>query len=205
MMKMSMLLKAKTRLIFSNNWLDNIKFKAHTDYDLAGNVDAIAIKSQSGSVYDFYRNDPLELPKNFKFTALYHKIKEVKSLVDYYEFETTRIRIHKQDPKQVIPLHVDGNNIAAKSKEDYRLRLITALTEDKDFIYRFRINGAVSIFSLKQGESILFDPDLVEHSMENNSEVFTRFALVQIFKAYPISAWLKDFLYNKKDVIINEY
>jgi hypothetical protein len=110
-----------------------------------------------------------------------------------------------KSPKQVIPLHVDGNNTAAKTKEDYRLRLITALTESKDFIYRFRVNGAVSIFSLKQGESILFDPDLVEHSMENNSDTEVRYALVQVFKAHPVSEWLKDFLYNKKDFIINEH
>jgi hypothetical protein len=200
-----MLLKAKTRLILQNNWVNQLKFKEHTDYDLAGNVDAIAIKSESGSVYDFYRSAPLELPENFKFTALYDKIPQVKALVDYFQFETTRIRVHKQEPKQVIPLHVDGNNTAVKNKEDYRLRLITALSESKDFIYRFKVNGAVSIFSLKQGESILFDPDLVEHSMENNSDSEVRYALVQVFKAHPVTDWLKDFLYNKKDFIINEY
>jgi hypothetical protein len=200
-----MLLKAKTRLILQNSWIKHLKFKEHTDYDLAGNVDAIAVKSESGSVYDFYRSAPVELPENFKFTALYSKIPEVKSLVDYFQFETTRIRVHKQEPRQVIPLHVDGNNTSAKSKDDYRLRLVTALTESKDFIYRFRANGADSIFSLKQGESILFDPDLVQHSMENNSDNEVRYALVQVFKAYPVSDWFKDFLYNKKDFIINEY
>jgi hypothetical protein len=200
-----MLLKAKTRLILQNSWVKQLKFKEHTDYDLAGNVDAIAIKSESGSVYDFYRSAPVELPENFKFTALYNKVPEVKNIVNYFKFETTRIRIHKQEPKQTIPLHVDGNNTSAKSKEDYRLRLVTALTESKDFVYRFKVKGTVSIFSLKQGESILFDPDLVEHSMENNSENDVRYALVQVFKAYPVSDWLKDFLYNKKDVNINEY
>jgi hypothetical protein len=51
-----MLLKAKTRLILQNSWIKHLKFKEHTDYDLAGNVDAIAVKSESGSVYDFYRS-----------------------------------------------------------------------------------------------------------------------------------------------------
>ena len=53
-----MLLKAKTRLEFDNNWVKQLKFVEHTDQDLAGHVDAISVKSESGSVFDFYRSNP---------------------------------------------------------------------------------------------------------------------------------------------------
>ena len=37
------------------SWLKKLKFVDHTDYDLKGNCFAIAIKSESGGVFDFYR------------------------------------------------------------------------------------------------------------------------------------------------------
>ena len=69
-----MLIKPKTTLVFENKWLDKLKFQDHTDYDLKGNCYAIAAKSESGGVYDFYRSDPIENPKDFKLTQLYYKV-----------------------------------------------------------------------------------------------------------------------------------
>ena len=60
-----MLLRPKTKLIFNNTWVKKLIFKEHTDYDLAGNVDAIAVKSESGKVFDFYRSDPVENTEDF--------------------------------------------------------------------------------------------------------------------------------------------
>ena len=48
-------MKAKTRLIFDNSWLDKIKFVNHTDEDLMDVCSAIAVKSSTGKVFDFYR------------------------------------------------------------------------------------------------------------------------------------------------------
>lgn len=190
-----MLLKPKTKLLIDNKWVFKLKFKEHTDYDLAGNVDAIAVKSETGSVYDFYRSNPIEEPSDFKFTQLYHKVKEVKNMADYFSFlDTSRVRIHKQDPGNVIPLHTDGNNTNAKRKEDYNLRIITALTSSDDFVYQFKFKGILHKFSLDVGESVIFDPDLVEHGMINKSNFETRYALVQIFKAYPVNKGLIDFI-----------
>lgn len=196
-----MLIKTKTTIQTDFSWVHKLKFKEHADKDLSGYVDAIAIKSESGSVYDFYRSDPVEKPKNFKYTQLYDKIPEAKLLTDFYEIETTRIRIHKQDPGKTIPLHVDGNNSYAKTNEDYRLRMITALTSSVDFIYTFEYNNETIEYQLKDGESIIFDPDLVKHGMKNKSKTKTRYALVQVFKAYPVTEWMKNFI-NKKETVI---
>ena len=193
-----MIIRPKTKLDFDNSWIDKLKFQEHTDIDLAGHVSAIAVKSESGKVFDFYRTDPLEKPSNFKYTALYNKIKEVRDITDFFKIETTRIRIHRQLPGQTIPMHTDDNNIHAKDANDYRLRLLTAITESDDFIYQFSLNNEVESYSLKKGESIIFDPDKVAHGMINNSKTSIRYCFVQIFQAYPITNWMKEFINNNE-------
>ena len=198
-----MLLKAKTRLEFDNNWVKQLKFVEHTDQDLAGHVDAISVKSESGSVFDFYRSNPLENPDDFKYTALYNKVPQVKKLVDYFQLQTTRVRIHRQLPGKEIPLHTDGNNTAVKNKDDYMIRSITALTASDDFTYNFvDTQKKHRVQWLKQGETIFFDPDLVAHGMINKSTTETRYALVQIFKLYPVTEWARDFISTEKVVKI---
>lgn len=194
-----MLMLAKTKLVFDNSWLSKLNFKPHDDFDLAGNVDAVSIKSVDGQIHSFYRNKPIEYPEDFTYTKYYNLC---KSLIDFYEFETTRIRVHKQEPGQTIPLHTDDNNINAISNEDFRLRAVTALTGSDDFIYQFQLNGEIEQFSLKVGETVLFDPDLVAHGMMNNSKTETRYSLVQVFKAYPITSWLKNFINSDKIEIL---
>ena len=120
-------------------------------------------------------------------------------MIDFFEFETTRIRVHKQEPGQTIPIHTDDNNVNAKTNEDFRLRAVTALTESEDFIYQFYHEEKIEQFSLKKGETVLFDPDLVGHGMKNQSKTETRYSLVQIFKAYPVTPWLKDFINTEQD------
>lgn len=197
-----MIIRPKTKLDFDNSWVDKLKFQEHTDIDLAGHVSAIAVKSESGKVFDFYRTDPLEKPSNFKYTALYNKIKQVKDITDFFKIETTRIRIHRQLPGQTIPLHTDDNNIHAKEANDYRLRLLTAITESDDFIYQFSVNNEIESYSLKKGESIIFDPDKVAHGMINNSKTSIRYCFVQIFQAYPVTNWMKEFINNNEVIRI---
>lgn len=186
-----MLTIAKTRLVFDNSWLSKLEFKPHDDYDLAGNVDAVSIKSVDGHIHSFYRNKPVEYPHDFKFTKYYSLC---KPLIDFFQFETTRIRVHKQEPGQSIPIHTDDNNLNAKTNDDFRLRAVTALTGDDNFIYQFELNGELEQLSLKPGETVIFDPDLVGHGMINNSKEKIRYSLVQVFSAYPVTPWLKDFI-----------
>jgi hypothetical protein len=194
-----MLIIAKTKIEIDNSWLSQLQFKAHDDYDLAGNVDAVSIKSNDGGIHSFYRNKPIENPVDFMFTKYY---KLCKPLIDFFEFETTRVRIHKQDPGHTIPLHTDDNNINAKCNDDFRLRAVTALSESEDFIYQFNYKGNIEQFSLKKGETVLFDPDLVGHGMINKSKSEIRYSLVQIFKAYPVTNWLKDFINTEQTIIL---
>lgn len=195
-----MIIKAKTKLIFDTEWLDRLKFAKHSDYDLVDSVDAISVKSETGKVYDFYRTETLERPENFKMTQLYYKVPQVKKIMDVFQIPSTRVRIHKQDPCKSTRMHTDDNNIAAKTKDDYRVRFFTALTSSVDFYYYFKHKGILQTLQIEQGETIMFDPDLVMHGMENKSKTKTRYSLIQIVKPYPMDEWLTDFLYAEKEI-----
>ena len=61
-----MLIIPKTQIAFENEWLKKLKFKNHTDdMTLKDNCSAMCYKSESGSVYDFYRSNPVEHPNDF--------------------------------------------------------------------------------------------------------------------------------------------
>ena len=199
-----MIIHPKTKLEFDDSWIEKLKFEEHTDTDLAGHVSAISIKSETGSVFDFYRTSALEKPENFKYTALYYNIPECEKLTDYFKLQTTRVRIHRQLPGQKIPMHTDDNNIEAKSSDDYRLRMLTALSEDEDFIYQFSMGDEVKTYSLKKGQSLIFDPDKVAHGMQNNSKDKIRYCLVQVYKAIPLTEWMKNFIYKERTINIDE-
>ena len=79
--------------------------------------------------------------------------------------------------------------------------MITALNHDSDFIYTYEYNGVLHKIDLKQGESIIFDPDKVKHGLINQSKDKVRYALVQIFKAFPIDKRLVDFM-NKNETVV---
>jgi hypothetical protein len=68
--------------------------------------------------------------------------------------------------------------------------------------YQFQLDGEIEQFTLKKGETVVFDPDLVGHGMINQSATDIRYSLVQVFKAYPVSDWMKSFLLSDKTVKI---
>ena len=201
-----LLIKAKTKIIFDNDWLKKLKFVEHTDEDLVNKCSAIAVKSASGGVFDFYRGgqdfDPFEAPEEYKYTKLYETLPEVKKLVDSFKFKTSRIRIHKQPPGKTIELHTDSNNWHDTPKEKYLLRSTTALSDSPESVYNFEVKGELHSYTLKRGETIIFDPDLVKHGMENRSTKNHRYALVQVFQAFPVSDWFKNFINVENEIIL---
>ena len=190
--------KAKTTIKTDFSFINSLIFRNHTDYDLVDAVDAIALKSLSGDIFDFYRNNPLENPDEYKYTKLYEK-DVIKNLLDAFKLKKTRVRIHRQLPLKITKLHTDDQNTAVKVQEDMRLRIFTALNESKDFIYEFKSGDEFAIYNLKQGESIVFDPDEVEHGTKNLSDINSRFSLVQIVQP---NEWLKSFIKNKNEIVI---
>ena len=148
--------------------LDKCTFFSCDDYDLKNAVSGVAIKSETGNINDLLRTKEPEVPEDYSLTILY-KHPTIKKLIDLFELQTTRIRIFKQAPGSYTPLHVDYNNTKAKSQKDFLIRIWTAITEDELFEYYFMENGKEIKISLKQGESVVFNPDKVYHGAANKS------------------------------------
>tara|TARA_B100000424_G_scaffold271628_1_gene275362 strand:- start:19507 stop:20106 length:600 start_codon:yes stop_codon:yes gene_type:complete len=173
--------------------LDKCTFFSCDDYDLKNAVSGVAIKSETGNINDLLRTKEPEVPEDYSLTILY-KHPTIKKLIDLFELQTTRIRIFKQAPGSYTPLHVDYNNTKAKSQKDFLIRIWTAITEDELFEYYFMENGKEIKISLKQGESVVFNPDKVYHGAANKSSNI-RYSLNII--GYP-NDWLKKFIKDER-------
>jgi len=182
------------------NKLEKCVFFNCDDYDLQNSVTGIAIKSESGKIHDLLVTKKPELPENYSLTILYEHPK-IKKLIDFFELETTRIRIFKQQSGISTKLHLDYNNVLATNKNEFLIRIWMALNYDKNFTYIFR-EGEASIknIKLKTGESVIFNPDTVQHGAINSSFNKVRYSLNIIGRPNP---WLKNFIEKEKIIKIN--
>ena len=176
--------------------LEKLPFFTCDDYDLKNAITGVALKSESGNINDLLRSKDPENPEDYSLTALYEH-PTIKKLVDSFKLETTRIRIFKQEPNKFTSLHVDYNNTNAK-KEEFLIRIWTALNEDESFEYYFQENGISTKLLLKKGQSVIFNPDKVYHGAYNKSTYKTRYSLNIIAKP---NNWLKNFI-NKEETIV---
>ena len=180
------------------NKLNKCTFFECNDYDLKNAITGIAIKSESGNINDLLRSKQPEKPEDYSLTIL-HEHPSIKKLINFFELETTRIRIFKQKPFQKTPMHIDYNNTFAK-ENDFLLRIWTALTEDSKFIYLFKEGEALTqSICLKKSESVIFNPDKVYHGAINLSTDKIRYSLNIIGKP---NKWVKEFIESEKTVIL---
>lgn len=178
--------------------LNKLSYFKCDDYDLKNAITGVALKSESGIVNDLLRSKPVEKPEDYSFTKLYEH-KTLKSLVDIFELETTRIRIFKQEPEHKTSLHIDYNNTNS-NKEDYLIRIWVALNSNKDFKYFFKDkkSNIINTVYLEKGQSVIFNPDTVYHGATNNSNE-NRYSLNIIAKP---NDWLRHFAERKEIITI---
>ncbi len=187
--------------IIKGEWssvLDKLSFFKCDDYDLKNAITGVALKSESGTVNDLLRSKPVEKPEDYSFTKLYEH-ETIKSLVDVFELETTRIRIFKQKPNHETSLHIDYNNTNS-SKEEYLIRIWMALNSNKNFKYYFKDKNTniINTVHLETGQSVIFNPDTVYHGAANNSNE-NRYSLNIIAKP---NEWLRYFAERKEVITI---
>jgi len=178
-----------SKVKFIGNWdeeLENVPFYPHTDYDL-DQSSAVSIRSGNGQMHDLYKVDVLETPNLYKWTKLYYTMPKVRKIIDYFEVEKSRVRITKILPQCKILPHVDYNNSTVTKLEDYNFRILVPLNYSPDFIYLYKEQK----LTLEKGDSIIFDPDLVQHGCLNNSNTIARYALIMICKP---NNWFKQLL-----------
>lgn len=145
--------------------LEKLPYFSCEDYDLKNAITACSIKSATGKINDLYKTTEEDLPKNYKYTKLY-EIPKIKRLIDFFQFETTRIRIFKQEPGHVTPMHLDQD-------DDKIVRLWVALNEDSNFKYFFGKEKEEVVLS--KGTILIFNPNYLHGAI--NLGVIPRYTL----------------------------
>lgn len=177
---------SKTNL--KGNWLstvENLPYFTCNDYDLKDAITACSIKSATGKVDDLYKSTKEDIPENYSYSKLI-EIPSIKKLVSFFEFETTRIRIFKQNPKDLTPMHIDKDN-------DNIIRLWVALNEDPGFKYFFGKNKEEVV--LKKGNILLFNPNYL-HGATN----FSNKARYTLNICGIPNNWLKNLINIQKEI-----
>ena len=128
------------------------------DYDLKNAITACAIKSATGEIQDLYKSEQEDIPSNYKYTRLM-EIPIINRVVDYFKFDTTRVRVFKQEPKHSTPMHIDKDDPSI-------IRMWMALNEDENFKFFFGEEKEEII--LKTGEIVFFNPNYL-HGAANLS------------------------------------
>lgn len=177
---------SKTSL--NGDWFQTIEklpYFSCSDYDLKDAITACSIKSATGTIDDLYKTTKEDLPENYKYTKLI-EIPIIKNLINFFDFETTRIRIFKQEAKHITPMHID--------KDDSNIvRLWVALNEDPGFKFFFGKDKEEVI--LKKGNILIFNPNYL-HGAANYGKI-PRYTLN--ICGIP-NTWLKNLINEKKDI-----
>lgn len=142
----------KPNFTISASWdkeIEKLPYFACNDYDLKNAITACAIKSATGKEDDLYKSELEDIPKNYKYTRLM-EVPIINKVVDYFKFETTRIRVFKQEPKHSTPMHIDKDDPTI-------IRMWMALNEDEKF--KFFFGEEKEEIVLKKGEIIFFNPN----------------------------------------------
>jgi hypothetical protein len=168
-----------------SNILEKLPYFSCEDYDLKNAITACSIKSATGKVEDLYKSNKQDLPENYINTKLI-EIPVLKNLVNFFEFETTRIRIFKQEPRHITPMHID--------KDDNKIvRLWVALNEDSGF--KFFFGNEKKEVILKKGNILIFNPNYLHGAA--NFGLTPRYTLN--ICGIP-NTWLKNLINEKKDI-----
>lgn len=142
----------KPKIKIAGKWQEDIEkflyFPCH-DYDLKDAITACAIKSASGKIDDLYKSENGDSPFNYKYTRL-SDIPSIRPIIEFFNFDTTRIRIFRQEPKHSTPMHIDKDDPTI-------IRMWMALNEDDNFIFFF--GEEKEEVRLKTGEILFFNPN----------------------------------------------
>jgi hypothetical protein len=177
-----------TKTKIKGNWenvIDKLPYFRCEDYDLKNSITACSIKSATGKIDDLYKSSAIDIPENYKYTKLY-EIPYIKNLVKFFDFPTTRIRIFKQSPDKITPMHLDLD-------EPDKIRLWVCLNYDPGFKYFFGKEKEELV--LEKGNILIFNPNYL-HGAENSSNI-NRYTLN--ICGVP-NNWLKNLVTKQEEV-----
>lgn len=179
----------KPNVKISGNWITDIERLMYfpcEDYDLKNAITACAVKSASGKINDLYKSPLGDETKNYKYTRL-ADIPCIMSFIEIFKFDTTRIRIFKQDPGYSTPMHIDKDN-------ENIIRMWMALNEDGGF--KFFFGKEKEEVNLSTGEILFFNPNYLHGAANLGNKPRYTLNICGI-----PNKWIKDILEIKYKII----
>jgi len=108
-----------------------------------------------------------EIPENYKYTEAYYSCPQIRKIIDWFQCEKTRIRIFRQQPGHVNPLHTDYDNRRGWVYGQ-TLRVFVQLSDlGTDSWFKFRTDDCEINTSLNRGQFVILNTDHVAHQTEN--------------------------------------
>ena len=153
----------------------------YADRDLKDAITACAIKSPDGMPNNMFKVDP-DICDRYIFTSIVSTIPNVMEEINKFRCSTARIRILKQEPQDITPVHIDEENW--HNPVEKHLRIWIALNHNPNFICIF---GKDEI-CLEAGQGVVFNPD-TPHGAKNLDKSEARYSLNMIVKP---NKWLKE-------------
>tara|TARA_Y100000114_G_scaffold54120_1_gene49442 strand:+ start:8502 stop:9059 length:558 start_codon:yes stop_codon:yes gene_type:complete len=153
----------------------------YADRDLKDAITACAIKSPDGMPNNMFKVDP-DICDRYIFTSIVSTIPNVMEEINKFRCSTARIRILKQEPQDITPVHIDEENW--HNPVEKHLRIWIAINHNPNFICIF---GKDEI-CLEAGQGVVFNPD-TPHGAKNLDKSEARYSLNMIVKP---NKWLKE-------------
>ena len=111
-----------------------------------------------------------EIPDNYKYTKAYYDCPQIKNIIDWFKCEKSRIRIFRQQPGHVNPLHTDFDNRRGWVHGE-TLRVFVQLSDlGVDSWFKFRTDDSEINTSLNRGQFVILNTDYVAHQTENRGD-----------------------------------
>ena len=136
-----------------------------------------AFRSPDGSEHtldattDFWTE---EAPESCEYTASYYNSPQLRSILDWFECDKTRIRVFQQQPGAYMQMHTDFDNQKGNSQYGETLRIFVQLTDQPGGAwYRFKTADSEVSINLQKGQFLIFNPDHTGHQYgPNSSQVY---------------------------------
>lgn len=125
-------------------------------------------KSTTTEISDFWSE---EEPENFEYTDSYYNCPKLRSIIDWFQCEKTRIRIFQQKPGSVCEMHTDFDNQRG-TEHGETLRIFIQLNDMPGGAwFRFKTEDSEMSINLQKGQFLIFNPDHTGHGTENVTDI----------------------------------
>lgn len=111
-----------------------------------------------------------EIPEDYKWTEVYYENPILKSVIDWFPVEKTRVRLARENPGSYVAPHFDWDNLLHGFDKSNQIVRIWVQLDDTNVWYRLT-NGVDDVsVKLQRGQWLVLNVDTVIHATQNHSD-----------------------------------